>query len=147
MAEILYRLVREVEANPVLFEFVWGAVVALDGLDPRADSSAVANFHLWFMVGLARHLGFFPGNEWVPGSRFDIREGVFVRFEPPGPAFSPDNSALLGRLMTIRPDELGEVPLNRRQRGDFLSAMLSYFGYHLDAVRDVRSVDILREVF
>jgi DNA repair protein RecO (recombination protein O) len=144
MAEMLYRLIREVEANSPLFEFVWGAVCDLDGLE---DAGAVANFHLWFMVGLSRHLGFFPGNEWRTGSWFDIREGLFTEVEPRGGAFSRENSALLGALMEISPGAVGELRLNRGQRADFMNAMLAYFGWHLDAVRDIRSVDILREVF
>jgi DNA repair protein RecO (recombination protein O) len=158
MAELLYRLVREVEVNSPLFDFVWGAVCALDGLD---SATGVANFPLWFMVGLARHLGFFPGNEWASGRWFDIREGLFTPIEPRGAAFSRENAALLGALMEMTAEgwfsdgggrsalslALSALPLNRVQRSDFLSAMLAYFGYHLDAVRDIRSVDILREVF
>ncbi len=148
MAEILYRLVREVEPNSPLFEFVWRAV---GDLDAASDPSAVANFHLSFMVGLSRHLGFFPGNEWSPGHWFDIREGLFTPIQPHGDHFSRENAALLANLMDVAtsPDQSDPPPfrLNRSQRTDFLNAMLSYFGYHLDAVRDIRSVDILREVF
>jgi DNA repair protein RecO (recombination protein O) len=181
MAEMLYRLVREVEPNSELFEFVYGAVQALDG-------AANANFHLWFMVGLSRHLGFFPAGEWQPGWWFDIREGVFTPVMPRGEAFSRENAALLSRLMAINAaapvartapeadvasvhpsipadladpavpnaladrhpslaDDLASIALNRAQRADFMNAMLAYFGYHLDATRDIRSVDILREVF
>jgi DNA repair protein RecO (recombination protein O) len=144
-AELLYRLVREVEANSPLFDFVWDAVCRLDEME---DAAGVANFHLWFMVGLARHLGFFPGNEWFEGSWFDVREGLFARWEPwHGNCFSRDNAALLGRLMTASADDLPSLSLNRADRVGFLNAMLTYFGYHLDAVRDIRSVDILREVF
>ncbi len=170
MAEMLYRLVREVEANSPLFDFVWGAVCELDAAQ---DAAAVANFHLWFMVGLARHLGFFPGNEWAEGRWFDIREGLFTPIEPRhGTFFSRENAALLGQLMTATPAAdsatrgdatrtvipsereesalslfLASLPLNRVRRVEFLGAMLAYFGYHLDAVRDIRSIDILREVF
>jgi DNA repair protein RecO (recombination protein O) len=145
MAEMLYRLVREVEANSPLFDFVWEAVCDLDTLDSAAG---VANFHLWFMVGLARHLGFFPGNEWAAGWWFDIREGLFTPIEPRhGNCFSRENAALLGRLMTTGVDELASLALNRTARAEFMNSMLAYFGYHLDAVRDIRSVDILREVF
>lgn len=42
---------------------------------------------------------------------------------------------------------LGEIGLNRRQRVDFLDAMLAYYGYHLDAIHTVRSIKILQEVF
>ncbi len=151
MAEMLYRLVREVEANSPLFDFVWGAVCDLDALNGPAD---VANFHLRFMVGLSRHLGFYPGNEWSPGCWFDIREGLFTPVEPRGSRFSRENAELLARLMAgVGTPTAGfatqnnALSLNRGQRADFMNAMLAYFGYHLDAVRDIRSVDILREVF
>lgn len=169
MAEMLYRLVREVESNSPLFDFVSDAVETLDGMGGDGDrtsmegcscgdwrtgadndgKAAIANFHLWFMVGLSRHLGFFPGNEWAPGRWFDIREGLFVPAMPlHGLAFSIENSELLGALMDVDAIEgLAALRLNRSRRVEFLNAMLSYFGYHLDAVRDVRSVDILREVF
>ena len=145
MAEMLYRLVREVEANSPLFDFVWGAVCALDALE---EAAGVANFHLWFMVGFARHLGLFPGNEWADGWWFDIREGLFTPIEPRhGNCFSREAAALLGKLMTARADEITMLALNRTARAGFMNSMLAYFGYHLDAAGDIRSVDILREVF
>jgi DNA repair protein RecO (recombination protein O) len=145
MAEMLYRLVREVEANSPLFDFVWDSVCELDALDSAAG---VANFHLWFMVGLARHLGFFPGNEWVDGWWFDIREGLFTPVEPRhGNRFSRETAVLLGKLMTTPACEIGTLALNRTGRAEFMNSMLAYFGYHLDAASDIRSVDILREVF
>lgn len=148
MAEMLYRLVREVEPNSPLFEFVWSAVEALDGLE---DRGAAANFHLWFMVGLSRHLGFFPGNEWSPGRWFDIREGVFTTFIPLHGHFTQGNAELLARFMYPPEgglsDFLCSLNLNRERRNEFMTSMLSFFGYHLDAVRDIRSVEILREVF
>ncbi|MDR2912037.1 MAG: recombination protein O N-terminal domain-containing protein [Alistipes sp.] len=148
MAEMLYRLVREVEANSPLFDFVWDSVCRLDFFEDRAG---VANFHLWFMVGLSRHLGFFPAGEWSAGHWFDIREGIFTPIEPRGECFSRENAALLGSLMDAAVaadcDVLATLQLNRVQRSEFMNSMLAYFGYHLDAVRDIRSVDILREVF
>lgn len=143
MAEMLYRLVREVEPNSPLFDFVRESVAALDEM-----TEGVANFHLWFMVALSRHLGFFPGNEYSALHWFDIREGLFTPTMPlHGMAFSKENSRLLGQLMETPAAEVSSIALNRVQRVDFLNSMLAYFGYHLDAVRDIRSVDILREVF
>ncbi len=142
MAEMLYRLVREVEANSPLFDFVEEAVTALDTME-----EGVANFHLWFMVALSRHLGFFPAGEWLKGSWFDIREGIFTPIQPKGAYFTRENAVLLGALMDISPNDLAALPLNRTRRVDFLNSMLAYFDYHLEATRDIRSVDILREVF
>ena len=77
MAEVLYRLIGESEANAPLFDFVWGSVEALDTLQ-----EGVANFHLWFLANISRFLGFSPANNYEQGSWFDMREGVFTTVMP-----------------------------------------------------------------
>ena len=143
MAETLYRLVRESEPNEPLFDFVWNSALALDALE-----SGVSNFHLWFLANLSRLLGFRPGNDYRPGWWFDIREGLYTPTPPLHPgSMDPARAALLDRLLGFDVRELGSLGLNRAQRSEFLNAMLTYFGYHLDAISSVRSVHILREVF
>lgn len=143
MAEALYRLVREVEPNAPLFDFVCHAVWALDAMD-----EGVANFHLWFLVKLSYYLGFYPGNQHSPGAWFDIREGVFTSL-PPGHnlSLSPDQADLMARMMDVAVDSLGEIGLSRTQRSEFLTGMMDYFGHHLDSIRAVQSIQILKEVF
>ncbi len=143
MAEVLYRLVREVEANGPLFDFVQQAVLQLDALE-----EGIANYHLWFLVQLSFHLGFYPGNEYVPGSYFDIPGGEFTPEMPfHGQAMGPAAARLLGNLMELEAGELGSLKLGRGERSEFLEAMLAFFGYHFDAIHAVRSVNILKEVF
>ena len=143
MAEVLYRLVRESEPNEALFDFVWSSVGALDDL-----TEGVADFHLWFLAHLSRFLGFCPGNAWSEGDWFDIREGLFTPVRPAHPGYMTQECArLLGRLLACEVQASALPGLNRRQRSEFLEAMLTYFGYHLDAVQSVQSVRILREVF
>lgn len=143
MAETLYRLVRESEPNDALFDFAWNSTAALDALD-----EGVANFHLWFLSQLSCLLGFRPGNEYLPGAWFDIREGLYTLERPLHPGvMTQECTALLGRLLSCDVQRLGEIRLNRMQRTEFLQAMLTYFGYHLDAVSAVQSVHILKEVF
>ena len=55
--------------------------------------------------------------------------------------------ALLDRMLGLEVGLQGEIELNRTQRSDFLSAMLSYFSYHLEGINSVQSIRILREVF
>ena len=60
---------------------------------------------------------------------------------------APGEASLLHSLLGLEVERLGDVGLNRERRRSFLRAMLSYYGYHLEAMGTVRSVDILREVF
>lgn len=143
MAEVLYKLVREVEPNSPLFEFVYNSVVALDNME-----EGVHNFHLWFMVGLSRHLGFYPSGEWFEGAVFDIEAGCFTRTMPRSGLFiGEENSRLLGKLMEVSVMNLKEIALSRVQRSEFLAALLTYFGYHLDTIHQIQSLRILAEVF
>lgn len=143
MAEVLYRLVRESEANEALFGFVWGSVEALDAME-----EGVANFHLWFLANLSRFLGFCPGNDYMPGAWFDIHEGLYTPVRPLHTGVMTQECArMLHDMMECDVRHLGEIGLNRTQRVEFLNAVLVYFAYHLDAISAVQSVRILREVF
>lgn len=143
MAEVLHRLVKESEANEMLFDFVWGSVEALD-----AATEGVANFHLWFLSNLCRFLGFSPGNEYMPDAWFDIAEGHFTTSCPPSEhRMSQQNALILRDMLECDVRYLAEVGLNRHQRVDFLDALLAYYAYHLDTIHSVQSIRILQEVF
>ena len=143
MAEVLYRLVRESEANAMLFDFVWGSVEALDEAAVGVD-----NLHLWFVSNLCRFLGFSPGNDYSPDAWFDIAEGHFTSARPPREyAVSQENALILRDMLECDVRYLSEIGLNRAQRVDFLAALMSYYGYHLDTINSVQSIRILREVF
>ena len=143
MAEVLYRLVKESEPDSQLFDFVWESIGALDSME-----EGVANFHLWFLVNLSRFLGFYPGNEYMPGAWFDACEGSYTVQKPPhATVMTPENARLMNDFVECDVRCLAEIGLNRTQRVEFLNAVLVYFGYHLDAISAVQSVRILREVF
>lgn len=143
MAEVLYRLVKESEPNPDLFEFVWNSVGALDQLE-----EGVANFHLWFLSNLSLFLGFFPDGDYHTGDWFDIREGHYTAERPlHSLCFDPENACFLRDFTECDVRYLAEIGMNRRQRVSFLHDLLTYYGYHLDAIKSVRSLEILQEVF
>ena len=143
MAEVLYRLVKESEECSGLFDFVWGSVAALDALE-----EGIANFHLWFLANLSRPLGFSPDNEYIDGAWLDIRDGHFTpNALIPCFALSPENARILHDMLECDVRYLGEIGLNRQERVEFLEAMLKYYNYHLDSIRSVESIRVLKEVF
>lgn len=143
MAEVIYRLVKEEQPDSELFDYVRSTVLALDGA-----TEGVANFHLRFLAGLSRHLGFYPTNEYEEGNYFDITEGCFTPIQPMhGLHFAPAESALLDRMLRTPFAELGTIRLSRTERSNFLAAMLLYYGFHLDAINQVKSLKILSEIF
>lgn len=143
MAEVLHRLVKENQHDERLFDFVWGSIEALDQME-----EGVANFHLWFFSHLCHLLGFSPGNEYSEGCWFDIPEGVFCRERPLTEyCLTPENALILRDMLECDVRYLAEIGLNRHQRVEFLSSLVTYYGYHLDTISAIRSIKILQEVF
>ena len=143
MAEALYRLVGESESNEPLFDFVWGSIEALDALQ-----KGVANFHLWFLANISRFLGFSPADNYVAGALFDIREGIFTTIPPlHNDTMNSDCAAILHFLLHEDVRSIGELALNRHQRVELLNLIVKYYALHLDSIRNVKSINILQEVF
>lgn len=143
IAEVLYRLVGESQADQLLFDFVWGSVEALDTME-----QGVANFHLWFMAHLSRFLGFSPGNEYVEGCWFDMREGLYTPIRPThDKVINAHYTKLFNDLLDCDVLHLAEIGLNRTERSDILSALVEYYALHLDTIRRVQSLQIFQSLF
>lgn len=144
MAEAVYRLVREQERNEPLFDFLSTSVRRLSVMN-----DGVANFHLWFMVRLSAFMGFYPDDNYTPDTFFDIKSGNFVIIPPlHRMSFNREQSRILWQLINCEEaDGLSEIKLSRQSRSEFLNAMLNFIGFHTDSIFNVKSIDILREVF
>ena len=143
MAEVIYRLVKEEQPDGNLFQYIRSSVVALD-----SATEGVANFHLRFLAGLSRYLGFYPTNNYNAGDWFDIPEGCFTPIQPMhGLHFSQSDTALLDKMLNTPLTEIGSIRLSRTERSAFLNALLLYYGFHLDTINQVKSLKILSEIF
>lgn len=145
LGELLYRTLRESSPDPELYRFLTYAIRLLDSL----QESPCSNFHLWFLVGFASHLGFRPQNDRteqrsafnIPGARFETPP---VRTDEHW--FSPSCSQLLMEMMQENTEKTLLRPLNSEKRNDFCRCMLRYLRFHLDLDFDIKSLDILHQV-
>lgn len=143
VAEVLYRLIKESEANERLFDFAWGSIEALDTID-----EGVANFHLWFLSNLSSILGFSPTGNYAKGAYFDFAEGSYTLTKPHHNNYlDPANTTILRDMIECDVRHLGEIGLNRIQRVKFLESLMSYYAFHLESIHSVKSIAILMEVF
>ena len=70
--EILLKSIKEEEANPELFAFVYNSILLLE------KTEGVISFHIEFLLKLTRFLGFFPqGKHSQATPFFNLKEGVF----------------------------------------------------------------------
>ena len=141
IAEILGKTLKEEEANPDLFNFLYQAIQTLD-----LNERGTANFHLLFLIHYTRYLGFYPHSEDSPDNLWiDLRQNHMMVF-PLLPSYMEFNQ-LLSRLYHTGFERLGDIHLDHHQRNELTEFILSYYSKHVDDFGKVKSFPILRNVF
>ncbi len=143
MGEIIYNIIREEDANPMLFDFIESSVISLD-----EAVQGVSNFHLWFLVAFTDYAGIGPTHTGLDNCYFDMQTGQFTTRLPMHRDFlEPSGAAILNRLLRMRADEVGSLRLTGEERSDLLTRLLRYYSLHLPGIREVRSLQVLKDIF
>lgn len=137
LAEVMSRSLRDADPDENLFDFVVSAINALSTRPLSPD------FHLYFLLRLSAYLGFEPNMDGQ-GEAFDLENGV--RCHPDSAnmhVLDEQYSLLLIRLCQMD----GTLTLTHAERQHLLDIILLYYKLHLPAFGNVRSLDVLRELF
>lgn len=144
LAEFLTYATRDEQRNEPLFAFLEAALRWLD-----AAKSGYANFHLVFLMRLSRFIGIMPNvNAYTPGCVFDLREGRFSGVVPlHGDFLSPQESALIPRLGRMDFSNMRLFRMNHDQRNRITEVLLQYYRLHIPEMPELRSFDVVKEIF
>ena len=145
ISELLVRVLKEEEPNPALYAFLRESIFVLDHCQ-----RGMANFHLAFMLRLARYLGIFPNLlGYAPGALFSLSEAEYL--SPQGSdqegCLPADESRWLPLLSRMHYQNMHRFVMNRDQRNRCLSLMMDYYHHHLPGMGTVRSVEVLQQLF
>lgn len=148
MIELLYKILKQPEANSNLFYFCEDALMQLD----VAKKNIAANFALFFSLHLADFFGFkISGNNIKDNSDesyLDLREGEFVSLQPTHPDFIHGHHvAVTAELLKMRlPAELDQLKLNRQTRKELLIKFQEYYALHTHDFGEMKTLQVLHEV-
>ena len=155
ISELLGKTVRESEANPHLYSFISSSIQILEHI-----TEGVANFHIHFITHLCKMLGFMPLDNYSQANPiFDMATAKFT-VQPYGqPAYGSQlmgetESALLHALMNTPSTNLGslkcgqeELRLNGEIRLGYSKRMIEYISHHIGNNIEIKSLDILHQIF
>lgn len=144
LAEFLHYALR-VETDPApLFAYVVNSLCWLDTVDHN-----FSNFHIVFLLRLARFLGITPNFEtYAEGCYFDLRSARFVGVRPDHADYvSPTNAARLKQIVRINYGTMRLFRFSGRERSELLEHIVTYYRLHLPAFPPLKSLDVLRELF
>jgi DNA repair protein RecO (recombination protein O) len=136
--EVIFKSVKEEESNAELFDFLFNSILELDKPD-----LFLPDFHLGFMVSLARFLGFAPARNYTPGSWFNLQEGYFEAQRPAHSHFIFPEQAVLFNALLIHDTS---QPISSAMRKYLLNKLIEFYELHLPSFGELRSPEVLHEV-
>ncbi|MFI5171629.1 MAG: DNA repair protein RecO [Chitinophagales bacterium] len=139
--EILNKTLKEHEKNEELFNFLFDNLIDLDQHEKK-----IANHHIWFLLALSKFLGFYPAVS--EGKYFDLREGMFVNTIPGHQNYLSERlTNLLRSIINPELKNFDQIELSPTDRKQLLDQLLSYYKLHLPEFGEVRSIQVLEELF
>ncbi len=144
MAEVLYKTIRQEEADQALFDFLINSIEYFD-----IHTEGTANFHLLFLMKLTRFLGILPLKE-ISGTEviFDIREGTFNTGSPQHFHFlDSDVAGILAKLLDMNYAEGSSQKFSHHQRNALLEELIRFYSYHHFRLDNLNSYGILKELY
>lgn len=143
LSEFMHNVLRSEVKNPELFHYI---LYSLQWYD--ATSEGLANFHIAFLARMTRYLGFWPNidkHNALPF--FDLKESIPTDTAPPHGFFlQGEELQMMPKLMRMNVRNMHRFLLNRQQRGRILDVLTLYYKLHVPEFRDIRSLEVLREV-
>lgn len=143
LAEVLQSVLRQGEADALIFDFI---VDALARLNDSAVSTS--NFHITFLIGLATLLGIAPDpDDYRPGRLFDMLDGRFRTSSAlHGHTLSARESAAAARLLRMNWNNMARFRMSASERASALERVLEYYTLHHANLSALKSPAILREI-
>jgi DNA repair protein RecO (recombination protein O) len=141
--ELLYKTIPDDYINDHLFKFLNDGIVLLD------DALDARNFHIWFMLEISRYYGFYPTYKAGQESKcLDIPSGWFLEKESSNPhVIGGETAKALFDMMDQEWPQVQTMSLHSSLRRSLLQSMVDYIRFHLESLREIKSIQVLHEVF
>ncbi len=123
VSEVLYRVIKDGDKEPGLFEWLEKDILLLDAV--QTDFS---NFHIKFLTDFCRILGFSPATQ-------DL--------EP----FTRELTPLADSILSSSFEEAMLVPMSGDSRNALAERILKYIEFHCESEVNIRSLRVLHEIF
>ena len=144
LSEFLVYTLRDESANPDLYLYIEHSMRWFDMVE-----DGYANFHIVFLLKLARFLGIAPNMEaYSEGDLFDLASGHFT---PHGTAavtvMSCYDTRLFFLLSGATYDTMNSIAMNRQDRSRIVEYIANFYAIHIPKFPTLQSLEILQSLF
>ena len=144
LLEMTRDCIQEKEPNEELFEFITEWYKYLDRCEHQLSC-----FHLMYLLGLSRFLGFEPMNDFDEETRtqFNLMDGNFVHISNTSKYLLPvERSIFIRQLLKADMKQLEYIRIPRGVRDALLKDIIKFYRLHIDNFREPKSLPVIQAV-
>jgi DNA repair protein RecO (recombination protein O) len=125
LIEIVNKTIKEESHAQELCEFLVRSFITLDQMEEKTE-----NFHLLFLLKLSRYLGF---------GVHQVNDVLGARLT------SEENEKII--LALLKSEYIDSIIMSNNQRREILELIVKFFADHIENLSEIKSIQILREIF
>ena len=143
LAEFMVYTLRDEASNPDLYLYIEHSIRWYDVVE-----DGYANFHLVFLLKLARFLGIAPNMEaYSDDDLFDLTNGHFTPYGIASETvMSSYDAHLLFLLSRTTYETMNDIAMNRQDRARIIQYLTTYYTLHIPKFPALQSLGILQEL-
>lgn len=144
LLEMTRDCIKEKEPNEELFDFIADWYKYLDNCKHQLSC-----FHLMYLLGLSRFLGFEPMNDFDEDLRtqFDLLDGNFVHVSNTSKYLLPvERSIFVRQLLSSDMKQLEHIRIPKDVRDELLKDIIKFYRLHVDNFREPKSLSVIQAV-
>ena len=143
LSEFMVYTLRDEASNPDLYQYIEHSIRWFDMAE-----EGYTNFHLVFLLKLARFLGIVPNMEgYSDGELFDLTNGHFMPYGTASETIMSDHDTnLLFLLSETTYESMGSIAMNRQDRARMIQYLATYYSIHIPKFPTLQSLEILQQI-
>lgn len=143
LSEFLAHTLCNEASNPDLYLYIEHSIRWIDMAE-----TGYANFHLVFLLKLARFLGIAPNMEaYSEGELFDLTSGHFIPYGTASDTImSEHDTHLLFALSRATYETMESIAMNRQDRARMIQYLVTHYSIHTPKFPALQSLEILQQL-
>ena len=144
LLEVIRNSIKEQEPNPELFDFLHEWLLFLDNYE-----GSHSLLHVKFLCDYATYIGFKPINNWSEDMPYlNLELGHFTAENTTGLYIADQEiSKSLSILLNIEKENLVSISFHKEIRMKMIEELIRFYKFHIQSFRDLKSYEILRQIF
>ncbi len=140
LVEICRKAAKRSDDSRNVYNYIVKGLIHLDNTD-----EGLAHFHIKFLIGLAKHLGFEMTNNYSEQHHlFDLKEGSFSTTKGEHRlSLDAEHSRYIHQYLSM-----GSLDgITRSGRKVILTTLIDYYRYHIDEFGELKSLDVILSLY